>query len=83
MPSASGPAPPPERHCRDGGTAVKVALHGTVRRWDDVREVVLDDGSVVTVSADAALAGYRLLHPGQRVRLDLDDHGTVTRVTWP
>jgi cold shock CspA family protein len=44
--------------------------------------VVMDDGSVRPFSAAAfALGGLRLLRPGQRVRLDLDESGDVRALT--
>jgi 2-phospho-L-lactate/phosphoenolpyruvate guanylyltransferase len=57
----------------------------TVSRFDpstQAGEVLLDDGTTVPFPADAfALSGLRLLRPGQRVRIDRDSDGTVTRVT--
>jgi len=57
-------------------------LPATVRTWGDRREVVLDDGRVLTVAGQVPLEGFRTLRTGQRVRLRLED-GAVTGVTWP
>ena len=54
----------------------------TVRTWDERREVVLDDGTIVTVSPSAVLEGFRSLRTGQRVRLRLVGD-TIVAVTWP
>jgi hypothetical protein len=57
---------------------------GTVWTFDDETEsgeVALDDGSRLPFDADAfATSGLRLLRPGQRVRLQLDD-GAVSSLT--
>jgi 2-phospho-L-lactate guanylyltransferase len=46
--------------------------------------VLLDDGSEMAFPAEAfAASGLRLLRLGQRVRLDRDPSGAVTRVTLP
>lgn len=43
--------------------------------------VLLDTGEELAFSADAfADSGLRLLRPGQRVSLDQDAQGTITRV---
>lgn len=43
--------------------------------------VLLDTGEELAFSADAfADSGLRLLRPGQRVSLDRDAQGTITRV---
>ena len=59
----------------------------TVRTHDlETRDgtVLLDDGTLVPYSAAAFDAGgLRLLRSGQRVRLHLDDGGTVAAVTLP
>jgi hypothetical protein len=60
-------------------------MQGTVRSYDaDNRSgsVFLDDGTVLEFGA-AALAGspLRLLRPGQRVRLGVDEAGAVVAVT--
>lgn len=45
-------------------------------------ELLLDDGSPMSFSARAFEAsGLRLLRLGQRVRVEVDAAGTVTRVT--
>jgi cold shock CspA family protein len=58
---------------------------GTVAEFDPTEHtgvVLLDDGTAVPFPADAfAVSGLRLLRPGQRVHIDRDIHGTVTRVT--
>lgn len=54
----------------------------TVRRWDDRREVVLDDGRVVTLGPDVLLEGFRTLAVGQRVRLRMAGEG-IDAITWP
>jgi len=60
-------------------------MQATVRRFDPrtrVGDVLLDDGSVLEFAAGAFDAsGLRLLRLGQRVRLDVDDGGTVTFLT--
>jgi 2-phospho-L-lactate/phosphoenolpyruvate guanylyltransferase len=62
-----------------------VQVQGTVRRFDpDTRrgDVLLDDGQVLTYDAAAfAPSGLRLLRLGQRVRLRVDDTGTVVFLT--
>ena len=46
--------------------------------------VLLDDGTALGFPADAfAASGLRLLRLGQRVRIERDPTGTVTRVTLP
>jgi cold shock CspA family protein len=43
--------------------------------------VLLDSGEERTFPAEAfAASGLRLLRPGQRVSLEQDEHGAVTRV---
>ncbi len=62
-----------------------VAMQATVRSYDArtrAGSVLLDDGSPVDFDAAAFDAGgLRLLRLGQRVRLDTDAGGRVTRVT--
>lgn len=57
---------------------------GTVWSFDATTqegEVVFDDGSRLAYGADAfAASGLRMLRPGQRVRLELEDD-VVRRVT--
>lgn len=59
----------------------------TVRDHDvDTRtgSVLLDDGTLLPYSTSAFEAGgLRLLRSGQRVRLRLDEAGTVTALTLP
>ena len=61
------------------------ALQGTVATFDPATRsgtALLDDGSPVSFDTDAFDAGgLRLLRPGQRVRLESDERGGVTRVT--
>jgi hypothetical protein len=60
-------------------------VQATVRSFDPHTqdgELLLDDGSPLSFSARAfAASGLRLLRLGQRVRVDLDASGEVTRVT--
>lgn len=60
-------------------------VQATVRSFDaDTQdgELLLDDGSPLSFSARAfAAGGLRLLRLGQRVRVDMDANGEVTRVT--
>ena len=62
-------------------------MQGTVATFDAESRtgtVLLDDGSEVTFPAAAFDAsGLRHLRLGQRVRLDRDGVGTVTKVTLP
>jgi 2-phospho-L-lactate guanylyltransferase len=62
-------------------------MQGTVATFDEqtgAGSVLLDDGAELAFPADAfAASGLRLLRIGQRVRLDSDDAGKVTRVTLP
>lgn len=57
---------------------------GSVHTFDPATgagSVLLDDGLEVPFSAAAfEVSGLRLLRMGQRVSLDLDDEGTITRV---
>ncbi len=60
-------------------------MQATVRVFDPATRagsVLLDDGTPIDFAAAAFDAGgLRLLRLGQRVRLDVDAAGTVTRVT--
>ncbi|NJC68147.1 cold-shock protein [Planosporangium thailandense] len=62
-------------------------MQGTVATFDEQSQagtVLLDDGTEVAFPAEAFTAsGLRLLRIGQRVRLDRDEAGRVTRVTLP
>jgi 2-phospho-L-lactate guanylyltransferase len=62
-------------------------VQGTVATFDTLTgagTVLLDDGTEVRFPADAfAASGLRLLRLGQRVRLDLDDAGLISKVTVP
>ena len=62
-------------------------MQGTVSEFDpDGRSgvVLLDDGSQVRFTAAAFNAGgLRLLRLGQRLKLERDADGVVTRVTIP
>jgi len=60
-------------------------MQATVRHYDPVSRsgsVLLDSGAAVNFDAAAFDAGgLRLLRLGQRVRLDADADGTITRIT--
>jgi 2-phospho-L-lactate guanylyltransferase len=62
-------------------------MQGTVATFDErtgAGSVLLDDGAEVRFPASAfAASGLRLLRIGQRVRLDRDDTGEISRVTLP
>jgi 2-phospho-L-lactate guanylyltransferase len=62
-------------------------MQGTVATFDEqtgAGSVLLDDGAELAFPAEAfAASGLRLLRIGQRLRLDRDDAGRVTRVTLP
>jgi 2-phospho-L-lactate guanylyltransferase len=62
-------------------------MQGTVATFDDQNgsgTVLLDDGTEVAFPAAAFVAsGLRLLRLGQRVRLDRDEGGSISRVTLP
>jgi 2-phospho-L-lactate guanylyltransferase len=62
-------------------------VQGTVATFDTVTgsgTVLLDDGTEVRFPADAfAASGLRLLRLGQRVRLDRDASGQVSKVALP
>jgi cold shock CspA family protein len=64
-----------------------IGMQGTVATFDDESRtgtVLLDDGAEISFPAAAFDAsGLRYLRLGQRVRLDHDDVGTITRVTLP
>jgi 2-phospho-L-lactate guanylyltransferase len=70
------------RRARYGGR-----MQGTVARFDadtGAGAVLLDDGSELAFPAEAfAASGMRLLRVGQRVKLDRDDAGRISRVTLP
>lgn len=68
------------------GTVVAMRpLQGTVATFDaetHAGTVLLDNGAQVSFSdASFAASGLRLLRPGQRVRLERDEKGVVTKVT--
>jgi 2-phospho-L-lactate guanylyltransferase len=60
-------------------------MQGTVASFDPEEHhgsLLLDDGSALDFSAEAfAASGLRLLRLGQRVRIERDADGVVTRVT--
>ncbi|MGN9907220.1 cold-shock protein [Phytohabitans sp. LJ34] len=62
-------------------------MQGTVATYDpETRSgtLLLDDGTEVAYPAEAfAASGLRLLRLGQRVRIDHDESGQVTRLTLP
>ena len=64
-----------------------IGMQGTVATFDDETRtgtVLLDDGAKVAFPAAAFDAsGLRHLRLGQRVRLDHDDVGMITKVTLP
>jgi 2-phospho-L-lactate guanylyltransferase len=64
-----------------------LTVQGTVATYDpETRSgtLLLDDGTELAYPAEAfAASGLRLLRLGQRVRIDRDDSGQVTRVTLP
>jgi 2-phospho-L-lactate guanylyltransferase len=61
-----------------------VSVQGTVSEFDEstgAGAVLLDTGTRVDFPAPAfAASGLRLLRLGQRIRLELDDEGTVSRI---
>jgi 2-phospho-L-lactate/phosphoenolpyruvate guanylyltransferase len=63
------------------------AMQGTVASYDPEQRsgtLLLDDGTTLEFGAAAFDAsGLRLLRLGQRLRVDRDEHGDVTRVTIP
>jgi 2-phospho-L-lactate guanylyltransferase len=62
-------------------------VQGTVATFDEQTQagsVLLDDGAELAFPPEAfAASGLRLLRLGQRVRIDRDETGRVTRVTLP
>ena len=60
-------------------------MQATVRSYDETARsgsVFTDDGTVVPFGAGSlAGSGLRLLRPGQRVRLRLDEDGAVAALT--
>jgi len=62
-------------------------MQGTVAYFDSdshAGSVVLDDGREVLFPPEAFHAsGLRHLRPGQRVRIERDEAGQVSRVTLP
>jgi 2-phospho-L-lactate guanylyltransferase len=62
-------------------------MQGTIATFDSETRsgtLLLDNGTEVSFPAEAFDAsGLRLLRLGQRVRLDHDDVGTITKVTLP
>jgi cold shock CspA family protein len=62
-------------------------MQGTVGTFDAASgsgTLLLDDGSEVAIPAAAfAASGLRLLRPGQRLTVEADDEGRVTRVHLP
>jgi 2-phospho-L-lactate guanylyltransferase len=62
-------------------------MQGTVATFDEDRQegtLLLDDGTEVGFPPAAfAASGLRLLRLGQRVRIERDDNGAITRITLP
>ncbi|BCB87533.1 cold-shock protein [Phytohabitans suffuscus] len=62
-------------------------MQGTIATYDPRTRsgtLLLDDGTEIGYPAEAfAASGLRLLRLGQRVRIDCDESGQVTRVTLP
>jgi 2-phospho-L-lactate guanylyltransferase len=62
-------------------------MQGTIATYDpDTRSgtLLLDDGTEIAYPPEAfAASGLRLLRLGQRVRIDRDESGQVTRITLP
>lgn len=62
-------------------------MQGTVATYDPQTRsgtLLLDDGAELAFPPEAfAASGLRLLRLGQRVRIDADDSGQVTRITLP
>jgi 2-phospho-L-lactate/phosphoenolpyruvate guanylyltransferase len=62
-------------------------MQGTVATYDpDTRSgtLLLDDGTEIAYPGEAfSASGLRLLRLGQRVRIDRDESGQVTRLTLP
>jgi 2-phospho-L-lactate guanylyltransferase len=77
-----------EREERAGSASPAVTndrRQGTVATFDPqtrAGSLLLDDGTELAFPASAFDAsGLRLLRLGQRVRVERDDHGQITRVT--
>jgi 2-phospho-L-lactate guanylyltransferase len=64
---------------------VAQVAQGTIAEFDETGHtgvVLLDDGTIVRFPAAAFTgSGLRFLRQGQRVHIDRDAQGTVTRVT--
>lgn len=62
-------------------------MQGTVASYDaETRSgtLLLDDGTRLAIPAAAFDAsGLRLLRPGQRLRVEYDESGQMTKVTLP
>jgi len=62
-------------------------MQGTVATFDEqtgAGSVLLDDGTELAFPGEAfARSGLRLLRLGQRVRLDRDETGVISKVTLP
>ena len=62
-------------------------MQGTVATYDPETHtgtLLLDDGSELAFPADAfRRSGLRLLRQGQRITIDAEPDGTVTRVRLP
>ena len=62
-------------------------MQGTIATFDEEHQdgtLLLDDGTEVRFPPAAFTAsGLRLLRLGQRVRIEKDDTGTITRITLP
>ncbi|MFB6393377.1 cold-shock protein [Polymorphospora lycopeni] len=62
-------------------------MQGTVATYNPLTRsgtLLLDDGDEIAFGAPAFDAsGLRLLRPGQRVRVEHDESGQVSRVTLP
>ncbi len=62
-------------------------MQGTVATFDEqtgAGSVLLDDGTELVFPGEAfARSGLRLLRLGQRVRLDRDETGVISKVTLP
>ena len=59
-------------------------MQATVSRFDDQTgdgDVLLDDGLELPFKGEALRGtGLRMLRPGQRVRIERDDTGTITHL---
>jgi 2-phospho-L-lactate guanylyltransferase len=64
-----------------------MVMQGTVATYDPDQHtgsLLLDDGTKMTFGEPAFRAsGLRLLRLGQRVRLETDESGRITRLTIP